>query len=62
MLSSRMAGTGFSMPRLAGLPIRAALAHALAAIPGVMEHGLFVGMARDRDYRGPGRRPRRRAA
>ena len=53
MLSSRMAGTGSSTLRSAGLTIRAWLAHALADIPGVMEHGLFIGLAQMAIIAGP---------
>ena len=55
------AGTGFSMPRLGGLPIREALADRLAAIPGVVEHGLVYRACANRHSRGPDGRPHRRA-
>ena len=53
MLSSRMAVTGSSTPRSAGLTIRKAMAHALSGIPGVMEHGLFIGLAQTAILAGP---------
>ncbi len=53
MLSSRMAGTGSSMPRSGGSPIRKALADRLAAIAGVVEHGLFIGLAQTAIIAGP---------
>ena len=33
------------MPRLSGLPIRRSLADRLDAVAGVVEHGLFIGLA-----------------
>ena len=53
MLSSRMAVTGSSTPRLAGSTIPKAMADALSAIPGVMEHGLFIGLAQTVILAGP---------
>ena len=53
MLSSRMAATGSSTPPWAGLTIRAAMAQALSGIPGVMEHGLFIGLAHMAILAGP---------
>jgi ribose 5-phosphate isomerase len=56
MLSSRMAVTGSSTPRLAGLTIRndpKAMAHALSGVPGVMEHGLFIDLAQMAIIGGP---------
>ena len=53
MLSSRMAVTGSSMPRLARIDDPKALAHALSGIPGVMEHGLFIGLAQTAILAGP---------
>ncbi len=41
-------GTGLSMPSLGGLTILKHWRDALSGIPGVMEHGLFVGMAPNR--------------
>jgi hypothetical protein len=38
-------GIGSPMRDWAGSPIRRALARNLAAVPGVMEHGLFIGLA-----------------
>ena len=46
MLSSRMAGTGSSTPRLSGLPIRKRWRRGCRAIPGVVEHGLSSGLRR----------------
>ncbi len=53
MLSSRMAVTGSSMPRLAGLTTPRRMADALSGIPGVMEHGLFIGLAQTAILAGP---------
>ena len=53
MLSSRMAATGYSMPRLAGSPIPRRLAGRLSPIPGVVEHGLFIGLAQAAILAGP---------
>ena len=53
MLSSRTAGTGYSMPRSAASPIRKSLADRLSAIPGVVEHGLFIGLAQAAILAGP---------
>ena len=44
-LSSRTAGTGFSMPHSGGSPIRGRSPDRLAGIAGVVEHGLFIGLA-----------------
>ena len=33
------------MPHLTGLTSPTALAHALSGVPGVVEHGLFIGLA-----------------
>ena len=53
MLSSRMAVTGSSMPRLSRIDDPQAMAHALTAVPGVMEHGLFIGFAQLAILAGP---------
>ena len=45
MLSSPMAATGLSTPISDGSPMPPRLADALDAIPGVVEHGLFIGLA-----------------
>ena len=45
MLSSRMAGTGFIDAALERIDDPQAMAHALSGIPGVVEHGLFIGLA-----------------
>ena len=44
-LSSRMAGTGSWTPHSSGSPIRKSLADRLDGIAGVVEHGLFIGLA-----------------
>ena len=53
MFSSRTAATGFSMPPRAGSPIRKSLAERLSLIPGVVEHGLFIGLAQAAILAGP---------
>ena len=45
MLSSPMAATGLWMPILGRISDSTDLALSLAVIPGVVEHGLFVGLA-----------------
>ena len=57
MLSSRTAAISSSMPRLQRIADPRALAERLAAIPGVVEHGLFIGLAHVAVIAGPeGRR------
>ncbi len=53
MLLSRTAATASSMPRSAELLIPTQLADALVAIPGVVEHGLFLGLAGTAIVAGP---------
>ena len=53
MLSSRMAGTGCLTPRLQRIPDPRSLAARLSAIPGVVEHGLFIGLVRTAIVAGP---------
>ena len=52
-LSSRTAGTGSWMPRCSGSPMPKSLADRLSAIPGVVEHGLFIGLAQAVILAGP---------
>ena len=51
MLSSPMAATGFSMPTSGKYPMHPHLAGLLNPIPGVVEHGLFIGLAAWRCWR-----------
>ena len=44
--SSRMAATGYLMQRSERIADPGGLAERLSAIPGVVEHGLFIGLAR----------------
>ena len=53
MLSSRMAGTGCLTPNCSASPTPKRLAARLSAVPGVMEHGLFIGLARTAILAGP---------
>ncbi len=62
MLSSPTAGTGSSMSLFERISDPAALAARLVAIPGVVDHGLFIGLADHGHHRRRRRRPRRRAA
>ena len=52
-LSSRMAATGFSTPHSGGFPIRNRWPTGCSAIPGVVEHGLFIGLAQAAILAGP---------
>ena len=53
ILSSRIAGTACSTRRLDSLPTPKALAARLAGIPGVVEHGLFIGLVAAAIIAGP---------
>ena len=52
-LSSRTAGTGYWTPRWAGSPSPRRWPSGLSAIPGVVEHGLFIGIAQAAILAGP---------
>ena len=53
MLLSRMAATGFLTRHSARIDDPVSLAHAISGVPGVVEHGLFIGLAHEAIVGGP---------